>query len=275
MPDTSSDDLFELLIDLYQTIKVRSEEDLKNLDEDTYNKEKDELRFMSPISIANYIKENVEMISRIREEDLRKIDESEPNLNDVEKLEEQLQKCEDDIRILIKERYEEQLYKDLLEEHNGELENEIDELKRQLKESKKRAERYKEKAQKEEQQAEKLRDFQLENGKLKKEIENLKEKLKKTDKPEVSITMKKIRNLSHTRLVDQPSFGDISVGPKSIRLNMLANEKALGAKVIKINSVSKEKRNLSNLSEIDHSKSKSVSSNPATCQESYQPREKY
>lgn len=62
--------LEEAIIELYLNVKVRSNEEISNYDETTFEKEKQKLRLVSPYTILDYIKSSIEILMNLKSEEV-------------------------------------------------------------------------------------------------------------------------------------------------------------------------------------------------------------
>ena len=56
----------EAIIELYLNVKVRSNEEINNYDENTFEKEKEKLRSISPHTVLDYIKSSIEILMNLK-----------------------------------------------------------------------------------------------------------------------------------------------------------------------------------------------------------------
>lgn len=61
--------LMEALIDLYLSVKIRSNEEIDNFGEDQLSKERSKLRNVEPYTILDYIKTSIEILMNMKIEE--------------------------------------------------------------------------------------------------------------------------------------------------------------------------------------------------------------
>jgi len=103
IPKTPDIKLLKALIDLYLSVKVRSEESIKNCTREQIESERRCLLNTNPLSIIDYIRSSVEILLNLKEEEDKTIKGQ--AVNDIEKqesYEEQIQKLEAEARMHIR-----------------------------------------------------------------------------------------------------------------------------------------------------------------------------
>lgn len=103
MTTVGQNSLIDKLIDLYQQIKVRSDDDILKCDLNFFAEEKKQLLKLDPDTLINYIKEQHDIVVKIKQEEAVKEFQEEMSFTDNDKtlLAKQLAASENDVRELI------------------------------------------------------------------------------------------------------------------------------------------------------------------------------
>eukprot|EP00826_Nyctotherus_ovalis_P059211 TRINITY_DN8215_c0_g1_i1.p1 TRINITY_DN8215_c0_g1~~TRINITY_DN8215_c0_g1_i1.p1 ORF type:complete len:201 (+),score=41.19 TRINITY_DN8215_c0_g1_i1:164-766(+) len=127
--------LITKLIDLYLSVKIRSEEDLDKVDEEGLERERKELARANPLVLVDYIRASIEILLKLREER-----RSSSMYNSVqsgkevqEDYEEQIQKLEAETRMHIRVEQQLKLHVDSIQAKLEEYEKTISKLTKSIK----------------------------------------------------------------------------------------------------------------------------------------------
>lgn len=127
--------LITKLIDLYLSVKIRSEEDLEKVDAERLERERKELARASPLVLVDYIRASIEILLKLREER-----NSSSTYNSVqsgkevqEDYEEQIQKLEAETRMHIRVEQQLKLHVDSIQAKLEEYEKTISKLTKSIK----------------------------------------------------------------------------------------------------------------------------------------------
>jgi hypothetical protein len=110
----------DALIELYLDVKIRDQDEIKQMDNNKLNEEKEALRKCDPFTIIKYIKTSIDIIIDLKVEEKIENSHSEED-NDYETM---LRKLEGDVRGHIKLEHQLKLHSDNLQLKIDELENE-------------------------------------------------------------------------------------------------------------------------------------------------------